>query len=143
MQIRATAFNNKENIPDKYTCDGEDINPALKIEQIPTNTKSLVLIVEDPDAQGGNWTHWLVYNIEPNKIIGENTAPGTQGLNSWGINRYRGPCPPTKTKHRYYFNIYALDTTLNLAPGSRKQEVIDAMQNHIIDEGALLGYYER
>ena len=129
-------------IPKKYTCQGEDINPLLKIEGIPQETVSLVLINDDPDAPGGTWDHWIVINIAPTQTIAENSVPGTQGKNSWGRNDYGGPCPPSGT-HRYFFKLYALDTQLNLSEGASKKEVENAIKGHILEQTELIGLYEK
>jgi len=131
----------KEVIPDKFTCKGEDINPKLMISEIPASAKTLALIMDDPDAPMGTWVHWVMWNI-PLGNINENSAPGTQGVNSWGKNKYGGPCPPSGT-HRYFFKVYALDTTLKLPEGSTKQELLQAMKSHIIAQAELIGLYSK
>jgi len=118
------------------------VNPSLKIEHVPPEAKSLVLIVDDPDAPGGTWDHWVVWNIVPTERVEENTVPGTQGLNSFGKQSYGGPCPPSGT-HRYFFKVYALDTELKLPSSSRKKDVEKAMQNHVLAKGELVGLYSR
>ena len=142
MKLTSPAFANKTMIPKKYTCQGEDINPLLKIEGIPQETVSLVLINDDPDAPGGTWDHWIVINIAPTQTIAENSVPGTQGKNSWGRNDYGGPCPPSGT-HRYFFKLYALDTQLNLSEGASKKEVEDAIKGHILEQTELIGLYKK
>jgi Raf kinase inhibitor-like YbhB/YbcL family protein len=142
--IRSPAFQNEQRIPSKYTCDGDDISPPLAIENIPESTASMVLLVDDPDAPSGTWTHWLVFNI-PRDVtrIGEGTIPiGTRGNTSWSTTDYGGPCPPEGT-HRYSFKIYALGTTLRLNEGASKQEVLEALKGHILAESELIGTYER
>ncbi|MCJ7804181.1 YbhB/YbcL family Raf kinase inhibitor-like protein [Patescibacteria group bacterium] len=132
-------------IPQKYTCDGENINPPLQITDVPSSAQSLVLIVDDPDAPSGDWVHWLVWNINPEtKLITENESPkeAIQGTNDFGKQNYGGPCPPSGT-HRYQFKIYALDTILNLSSSSRKKDLETAMENHILDKGILIGLYQR
>jgi len=144
MKIISRAFENKQTIPQKYTCDGENINPPLQISDIPANTQSLVLIVDDPDAPSGDWVHWLVWNINPEtKLITENESPkgAVQGTNDFGKQNYGGPCPPAGT-HRYQFKIYALNTILNLPSSSRKKDLETAMENHILDKDILIGLYE-
>lgn len=150
MKIFSKAFKNGEKIPKKYTCDGQDISPPIKWEDIPENTKTLVLICEDPDAPGKTWVHWVLFNIPPeieelpegveNKEKLENGA--IHGVNDWGRLGYGGPCPPSGT-HRYYFRLYALDTELKLEPGDKKEEVVEAMKDHIIDQAELMGTYSR
>jgi Raf kinase inhibitor-like YbhB/YbcL family protein len=140
--VKSPAFENNKLIPSKYTCDGEDVSPPLTIEGIPEKTKSLALIVEDPDAPAGLWVHWLVWNIPPTAEIQENSVPGTEGLNTNKKNSYHGPCPPGGT-HRYYFKVYALDTHLNLSAFSEKEVLENAIQNHILAHGELVGLYRR
>ena len=112
LVISSPAFENDGDIPSKYTCDGEEINPPLKIANIPGEAKTLALIVEDPDASKGVFDHWLVWNIEPTGNIAEDSVPGTVGINSFGNTGYGGPCPPSGS-HRYYFRLFALDSNLN------------------------------
>jgi Raf kinase inhibitor-like YbhB/YbcL family protein len=140
--VKSSAFENKKRIPTKYTCDGDDVNPPLTIKGASKETKSLVLIIDDPDATIGMWNHWLVWNIPPTHKIKENSIPGTQGVNTAGKRAYGGPCPPSGT-HRYFFKVYALDIKLNLNPNSRKEDLEKAMQGHILAEGELLGLYRR
>jgi len=131
-----------EHIPSKYTCDGYNVNPPLNIRGIPEGTKSLVLIVDDPDAPIGTWVHWVVWNIPPKEEIGEDSVPGTEGLNDFRKHSYGGPCPPSGT-HRYFFKVYALDTKLDLKRNSRKRDVERAMKGHILAQGQLVGLYSR
>jgi Raf kinase inhibitor-like YbhB/YbcL family protein len=140
LSVKSEAFQNNQRIPFKYTCDGEGINPPLKINGVPSETKSLVLILEDPDAPSGRFTHWLVWNISPQGEIFENSLPGVQGTNSSGRTSFAKPCPPSGT-HRYIFKAYALDTELNLDEGSSRQDLERAMQNHVIAKGELTGLY--
>jgi len=145
MKIASSAFENKQMIPSKYTCDGENINPPLQITEVPSNTQSLVLIVDDPDAPSGDWVHWLVWNINPEtKLIAENESlqGATQGTNDFDKQNYGGPCPPSGI-HHYQFKIYGLDTTLNLPSSSRKKDLEKAMANHILDKDMLIGLYQR
>lgn len=142
LEVRSSAFSHKGHIPSRYTCDGEDINPSLEIGNIPEGTKSLALIMEDPDAPGGTFDHWLVWNISPNEAISERANPGISGTNSFGKTGYGGPCPP-RGSHRYYFKAYALDTTLDLLAGSDKKSLIHAMKEHVLAEGVLMGLYEK
>src|ERR1044072_9586498 len=108
LTVTSNAFSQGGQIPKKYTCEGENVNPSLRIGDYPEETKSLVIIVEDPDAPSGLFTHWLVWNITPNEAIAENYIPGINGRNSFGKTGYGGPCPPSGS-HRYYFKVYALD----------------------------------
>lgn len=142
INITSTAFGEGERIPRKYTCDGDNVNPPLTIEGTPAETKSLVLIVDDPDAPGGTWDHWVVWDIPPITEILENSVPGVQGMNDSKRQRYSGPCPPSG-KHRYFFKVYALDTTLGLNRSSTKRDVEDAMKGHILAQGQLVGLYSR
>ncbi len=141
--VKSSVFEPNKPIPKKYTCDGNDINPPLTIEGTPKGAKTLVLIIDDPDAPGGTFDHWVVWNIpaSTNKI-GENSVPGKEGINSARQPSYMGPCPPGGT-HRYFFKVYALDTELNLGINSRKKDVEKAMQNHILAKGELIGLYTR
>ena len=129
-------------IPSKYTCDGDNVNPPLDIKGIPDGTESLVLIVDDPDAPMGTWDHWVVWNIPPKAEMGEDSVPGTEGMNDFRKHSYGGPCPPSGT-HRYFFKVYALDTKLDLAPNSRKQDVERSMKGHVLAQGQLVGLYSR
>lgn len=142
LTVMSPVFENNGFIPAKYTCDGDDVNPPLKIEGLPSGTQSLVLIVDDPDAPMGTWDHWIVWNIKPLEKIEENSVPGIEGLNSFNKHSYGGPCPPSGT-HRYYFKVYALDTKLNLNPNSRKKDVEKAMEGHILAKGEIVGRYRR
>jgi len=145
MKISSPAFEENSKIPEKYTCDGENVNPPLKIEGIPKEAKSLVLIVDDPDAPMGTFLHWLVWNIPPEtNFIEENSLPegAVQGRNDFGKENYGGPCPPFGT-HRYFFKVYALDKVLNLPEGSSLKEVEEVMKGHILDQAQLIGFYQR
>jgi Raf kinase inhibitor-like YbhB/YbcL family protein len=142
LSVKSPAFENNHLIPAKYTCDGENVNPSLAIEGIPADTKTLALIVDDPDASMGTWDHWVVWNISPTGKIEENTIPGTEGVNTDGEHSYGGPCPPYGT-HRYFFKVYALDVELNLNSNSRKKDLEKAMQGHVLGKGELVGLYRR
>lgn len=145
MKIKSSDFQNNELMPQKFTCDGLDINPKLEISDIPENAQSLVLIVDDPDASIGTWTHWTLFNIDPKTTeISENSVPrdSIQGLTSANNTGYHGPCPH-QGKHRYFFKIYALDIKLNLENNSTKAQIEEAIQNHILDKAELIGLYER
>ena len=145
MRLFSPVFQANQLIPKKYTCDGEDISPPLKIEGVPNETKSLVLIVDDPDAPVDTWNHWLVWNIDPKtEEIKENSVPekAILGSNDFAKLDYGGPCPPSGV-HRYVFKIYALDTLLNLRPGAKKTELMKAMTGHILTQGELIGRYGR
>jgi Raf kinase inhibitor-like YbhB/YbcL family protein len=138
LSVKSEAFQNNQKIPTKYTCDGEGVNPPLKINGVPPETKSLSIILEDPDAPSGTFTHWLVWNISSEGEIRENSVPGVQGTNSSGRTSYAKPCPPSGT-HHYIFKVYALDTELNLDEGTSRQELEQAMQDHVIAKGELTG----
>ena len=144
MLIRSPAFDHEGVVPAKYTCDGEDLSPPIAIERAPSGTVSLVLIVDDPDAPGGVWDHWVAFNIPgTTSRIGEGSEPeGVRGANSWGRLGYGGPCPP-RGEHRYLFKVYALDTMLRLAPGATKAEVEEAMEGHVLERTTLVGRYAR
>jgi Raf kinase inhibitor-like YbhB/YbcL family protein len=142
MRISSPAFKHNELIPVKYTCDGDDVNPPLIIEEVPRGAESLVLIVDDPDAPMGTWVHWVVWNIPLTEKIGEDSVPGTEGVNNFGKHSYGGPCPPSGT-HRYFFKVYALDTKLDIKKDSRKKDVENAMEGHIIDKAEIIGLYKR
>ena len=143
LSVTSPAFENNKPIPVKYTCDGANINPPLTIEDVPEETKALVLIVDDPDAPMGTFDHWVVWNIPPTtRRIEENTVPGTEGISTSRKHAYGGPCPPYGT-HRYFFKVYALDTQLDLKSNSSKRDVEKAMKGHILAEGELMGLYSR
>jgi len=129
-------------IPTTYTCEGNDINPPLDIGGIPDKAHSLVLIVDDPDAPGKTWVHWLVWNIPITHHIKENSVPGEQGWNDFKRIAWGGPCPPSGT-HRYFFKVYALDTLLELSSKTTKKELEQAMGEHILAFGELVGVYKR
>lgn len=147
MKLKSSAFDHHGNIPRKYTCQGNDINPPLEIIDVPSNAQSLVLIMDDPDVpkdrrKDGMWVHWVVFNIDPKTTkIPENTPHFAKfGKNTEGKNAYQGPCPPDR-EHRYFFKLYALDSLLDLPEGSSKEEVLDAMRGHILQEAELMGLY--
>ena len=144
MKLTSTAFAHNGAIPSEFTCDSSDVSPPLSIGDIPSNAKSLVLIMDDPDAPVGTWDHWVVFNIPTTtKQIQKGTEPsGIAGKNSWGRTGYGGPCPPSGT-HRYFFKLYALDIELNLPEGSTKKDLERAMQGHILAQAELMGTYKR
>jgi Raf kinase inhibitor-like YbhB/YbcL family protein len=142
LVVKSPVFENNQLIPAKYTCDGDDVNPPLTIEGMPEGTKSLILIVDDPDATTGTFNHWVVWNIPPTSKIEENTVPGAEGLSSYRKHAYGGPCPPYGT-HRYFFKVYALDTKLGLSANSAKEDVEKAVESHVLAEGELVGLYRR
>jgi Raf kinase inhibitor-like YbhB/YbcL family protein len=142
MKISSPEFEHNQSIPSKFTCEGQNINPALIIDGIPKDALSLALIVDDPDAPMGTWVHWVVFDISLTNRIEENGIPGKQGLTSSGDRNFHGPCPPSGT-HRYFFKIYALDTKLNLNEDISKKELETAMQGHILDKAELIGLYKK
>jgi Raf kinase inhibitor-like YbhB/YbcL family protein len=142
LLISSPAFENEGDIPSKYTCDGEDINPQLTVDNSPENTKTLAIIVEDPDAPKETFDHWLVWNVPPESIIEENRIPGISGTNGAGKTGYYGPCPPSGT-HRYYFHVFALDISLDLQGGTDKKTLQDAIKPHILAKGTLMGHYKK
>jgi Raf kinase inhibitor-like YbhB/YbcL family protein len=142
MKLISPSFEHNQLMPRKFTCDGDDINPALEIQGIPANAKSLALIVDDPDAPMGTWVHWVVYDIAVISRIEENSIPGKQGSNNFGRKDYGGPCPPSGT-HRYFFKLYALDKKIEAKEGLTKQELEKAISGHILDKAELIGLYKR
>ncbi len=142
LLVACEAFIEGGNIPAKYTCDGKAINPPLMVDNMPENTKTLAIIVEDPDAPRGTFDHWLLWNLPPDRIIEEDRVLGASGKNSAGKVGYYPPCPPSGS-HRYYFTVFALDTSLSLEEGSDKQELKAAMENHILAHGVLMGKYQK
>jgi Raf kinase inhibitor-like YbhB/YbcL family protein len=143
LKISSDSFNNNEIIPSVYTCEGENINPPLRINTIPEGSEYFALIVEDPDAPKGVFTHWIAWNIPPSHLIDEHSLTGgIEGLNDYGVHHYMGPCPPSGT-HRYLFKIYALDSKIDLENSSSKEALEKAMQGHIIAYGELIGLYKK
>ena len=143
ISITSPSFQASGDIPAKFTCNGTNVSPELQISSVPNEAKSLVLIVDDPDAPRGLFTHWIVWNIDPKTTrMAENSAPtaGVQGINDFGKRNYGGPCPPSGT-HRYFFKIFALDTKLELKPGARRAELDAAMRGHDLAQGELMGRY--
>ncbi len=143
MSISSPAFAQEEAIPTQFSCDGENVSPELAWTGVPEGTASLVLIVDDPDAPVGVWDHWILFNIAPDTTgIPQGSTAGTDGSNSWDRTGYGGPCPPSGT-HRYFFKLYALDTTLDLTEGSYKWAIEDALEGHILAYAELMGTYAR
>ena len=144
MNISSAAFKEGASIPSKYTCDGADTSPPLAFGAIPNGAKTLALIMDDPDAPGGTFDHWIVWNIPPNTTaIGEGKSPqGVSARNGFGKSGYGGPCPPSG-EHRYYFKVYALDATLNLPPSSSKSDLENAMKGHTVAQAQMMGRYKR
>ena len=143
MHVTSPAFEDGEPIPSKHSCNGVNTSPQLNIADAPSDTAALVLIMDDPDAPGGTWDHWIAYDIAPTETIAAgDDAVGTGGVNSWGETGYGGPCPPSGT-HRYFFKVFALDSDLGLGEGLEKEEVISAMESHILSEAVLMGTFAR
>jgi Raf kinase inhibitor-like YbhB/YbcL family protein len=152
LELKSDAFVNGQSIPAKYSCVGKNISPALAWNDPPAGTQSFALIVDDPDAPVGTWVHWVLFNIPADErslpedlpVTGKNVDPNAIyfGKNSSGNTRYDGPCPPSGT-HRYYFKIYALDSLVDLLPGATKDELLKAMQGHILAQGELMGTFSK
>ncbi|RMD59433.1 YbhB/YbcL family Raf kinase inhibitor-like protein [Candidatus Parcubacteria bacterium] len=145
MFLASPNFESGESIPPKFTCDGDDISPALIIKDVPPQAKSLALIVDDPDAPMGTWLHWTVWNIDPAvSFIPEGTVPrgAVEGVTDFGKVGYGGPCPPSGT-HRYFFKLYALDNKLNLPSGASLSDIKESIEGHILAEAQFVGTYGR
>lgn len=151
LELNSPVFKHNEFIPRRYTCQGEDISPELNWSGVPLQTKSLVLICDDPDAPMGTWVHWVVYDIPVDKggfsegVATDEILEGNikQGITDFGGVGYGGPCPPPGKPHRYFFKLYCLDTMLNLKPGLRKDDILKAIKGHVIAETQLIGLYKR
>lgn len=143
FEITSTVFSHNGHIPPQYTCEGKNVNPPLIVRNIPEGTKTLAIIVEDPDAPGGTFDHWVCWNISPNEAIAEGGNPGINGTNSFGKPGYGGPCPPSG-EHRYFFKVFALRNKLDdLVAGSKKQALLDAMKGHVLASAELMGFYKK
>jgi Raf kinase inhibitor-like YbhB/YbcL family protein len=144
MKVTSSAFQQGGNIPSKFTCDGANTSPPLQVSDVPSEAKSLVLIVDDPDAPGGLFTHWAIWNISPQTTtIAEGSTPkGGHGTNDFGKSGYGGPCPPSGA-HRYYFKVFALDREVELPSGAKRSQLNAAMKGHVIAQGELIGRYSR
>lgn len=152
IKVYSSAFKEGGSIPSKYTCEGSNVSPQLHWGDVPKEVKSFALIVDDPDAPGGNFVHWIIYNIPGNtKELHEDITPSRNipeevmlGTNGFGRIGYGGPCPPAGKPHRYFFRLYALNTILHhVESGLTKQQLLKAMESHIISEGHLMGKYQR
>ena len=151
MQIASPAFSEGSPIAESYTCDGADLSPPLSWSGVPPATKSLALIVDDPDAPGRTWVHWVLFAIPPGLTGLPEGVPATEvipvgaksGTNDFNRLGYGGPCPPRGAPHRYFFKLYALDNEIDLAAGAQREELLGAMEGHILAEGSLMGTYER
>ncbi len=145
MKLTSTDFGDGGNIPKRFTCDDENISPSLQITGVPAAAKSLALIVDDPDAPRGTFTHWLVWSLPPDTkefVTGAAPAGAVQGSNDAGKTGYAGPCPPSG-QHRYYFKLYALDVPVTLPAGSPRKALEKAMEGHVLNQAVLLGRYAR
>jgi Raf kinase inhibitor-like YbhB/YbcL family protein len=151
INLMSDVFNEGELIPTRHTCDDINISPPLRWDSLPERAISFAILCEDPDAPMGTWTHWIIFNIPPDVLElsaeiknEENLERGIiQGINDFGYAGYGGPCPPEGEKHRYFFRIYALDTTLNIGPGVKREEFLKALNENVLDEGYLMGIYGR
>jgi Raf kinase inhibitor-like YbhB/YbcL family protein len=152
IKVQSAAFAPDGIIPTKCTCDGQNVSPALEWSSAPEKTRSLALIVDDPDAPQGTWTHWVLFNLPAAATrVTENVPPretlanaACQGTNDFKKVGYGGPCPPSGSgTHRYLFKIYALDTRLGLKPGATKDQLLQAMTGHVLAGGQLIGKYSR
>jgi Raf kinase inhibitor-like YbhB/YbcL family protein len=151
LSVSSAAFREGEVIPGKYTCQGQDISPPLTWSEPPAGTQSLALIVDDPDAPGGVFNHWVIFNILadsrelPEAVPAQAELPSgaLQGKNDFGRVGYAGPCPPSGRPHRYQFIVYALDSRLDLTAGIAKKQLLIAMQGHVLAQGELSGSYQR
>lgn len=137
LSMQTDLMNSNGQINIQYSCKGGDQIPPIRWQDVPPNSQSLALVLEDPDAPSGLWTHWLIWDI-PTTATQLTAGLGVMGKNSWGNMRYQGPCPPTG-QHRYYLNLYALDTNLTLAPGSTNAQLQQAMAGHILDQSKVMG----
>lgn len=140
LNLDSDSFNNNGIMPCKYTCDGKNINPPININSLPGNAKTLAVIIDDPDGVGGNFCHWVIWNLPVTDRIEEAEHRGTPGRNDFGYYRYNGPCPPVGT-HRYYIKVYALDCALDIPSCSGKMQLEKAMKNHVAGFGFLVGKY--
>jgi Raf kinase inhibitor-like YbhB/YbcL family protein len=143
--LESTAFQHGEPIPDRYTCEGEDVSPPLRWSNVPEGTRSLALVVDDPDAPAGVFTHWLAWGLDPAaEEQGEREAAPGEGRNDFGASGYRGPCPPPgHGRHRYVFRLYALDAEPELGAGAAKADLEEAIEGHVLTTAELVGTYER
>jgi Raf kinase inhibitor-like YbhB/YbcL family protein len=151
LSISSPAFQDGERIPAKYTCEGQNVSPQLECSGVPEKAQSFALIMDDPDAPAGVFTHWVIFNSPPDSLTSPEAVPtepqlscGTQqGRNDAGRIGYYGPCPPPGRPHRYRFTLYALDKKLDLKAGASKEQLLEAMQGHILEQAQLIGIYQR
>lgn len=142
LVVTSPVFENDKNIPPKYTCQSGDVQPPLLIQNLPLKTKSVAVVMYDEDGPDGHVTHWIAFNIEPKRVIEENSMPGITGLNDHGNNTYFGPCPGIGT-HTYHFQIYALDVMLKLDKNTDERKLKRSMHKHIIGYGELSCQYKK
>ena len=144
MKITSSVFADNEKLPQKYSCDGDAINPPLSFSEVPSGAKSLALIMYDPDAPSGMFVHWIIWNLPPSILgIEEGQSPNAViGTGSSGKNAYMGPCPPSGS-HRYIFELYALDNMLNIGPDSGRETLLKTIGGHIVGKSTLTSTYER
>ena len=143
--LASDAFENAQAIPSRHSCEGEDVSPPLRWSNVPEGTRSLALVVDDPDAPGGVFTHWLAWGLDPGAegLVEGESAP-REGQNDFGMSGYRGPCPPPgRGRHRYVFRLYALDAEPELTAGADKHELEQAIEGHVLTMAELVGSYER
>lgn len=145
FELTSRAFDEGQPIPAKYSCDGENASPPLSWSSPPGGTRSLVLVVHDPDAPSGDFPHWVGWNIDPNSGgLEEDAHPPGEGVNGFGENGYSGPCPPPgHGAHRYLHELFALDVELDLEQGAGREQLEDAMEGHVLGGAGLVGTYER
>lgn len=151
LEINSPSFKDGDSIDAKYTCKGADLSPPLNWGDAPEGTKSFALICDDPDAPFMTWVHWVIYDIPadatglPEACAKDNVLPNNakQGITDFRKIGYGGPCPPPGGPHRYFFKLYALDTMLNLKPGITKEQLLEAMEGHILGEAQLIGKFKR
>jgi Raf kinase inhibitor-like YbhB/YbcL family protein len=143
--LESSAFQNAQAIPSRHTCEGEDVSPPLRWTNVPEGTRSLALVVDDPDAPGGVFTHWIGWGLDPAaEGLGEGVQAPSEGQNDFGTTGYRGPCPPPgHGRHRYVFRLYALDAEPELRAGARKAELEQAFEGHVLTTAELVGTCER
>jgi len=149
MNVTSTAFAEGAAIPTRFTCDGPDVSPPLAWSGAPASTKTFALIMDDPDAPGGTWVHWVLYNLPPAATAlregvkaGELPKGTLEGLNDWKRTGYGGPCPPIG-RHRYFHKLYALDTALPAMESPTKTELEQAMKGHLLEKAELIGTYQK
>jgi Raf kinase inhibitor-like YbhB/YbcL family protein len=149
--LSSSAFGAGGEIPRKYTCDGSDVSPPFRWHAMPAASQAFALLADDPEAPGGTWAHWVIYDLPANTTELAEGQPKTetpgggakQGLNDFRKVGYGAPCPPPGPAQRYYFKLYALDVPTALKPRATKQQLLDAMKGHVLAQGELMGRYER